>query len=381
MAKRRIRAAELAGLAALGAFGYNFFGPGRDKKAGERRADVEYRGTDRPPAESVAAPASPAVSTAPQAQRPVASVDDGDIGRFADVGSNFNETGQPYNPVGSSAAGDAAPAVTYRPRPRPFFVNDDSQRRANAAADAMYENRAPAGGRTSVDPTNLEGYGVNEVGRGRAPVSRVNASARQYNQDSQGNRAGTQADGGPPITEEMRRNPVARIPTGGTSTVEGGKQINSSELKRNLGNLLAAPVPGVMPFGRMLRGATTGRAATTGREVGFVNETPVTYLGKSGARPVRGPERLEGGRASQPRLTDDKASRAAIEAERRKRLGFERKKSEALDESDWTGGAGAYGAKKGGAIKAKKMASGGMSSASKRADGIASKGKTKCKMY
>jgi hypothetical protein len=39
--------------------------------------------------------------------------------------------------------------------------------------------------------------------------------------------------------------------------------------------------------------------------------------------------------------------------------------------------------KKGGAIKAKpkKMASGGMSSASKRADGIASKGKTKCKMY
>jgi hypothetical protein len=39
--------------------------------------------------------------------------------------------------------------------------------------------------------------------------------------------------------------------------------------------------------------------------------------------------------------------------------------------------------KKGGAVKAKpkKMASGGMSSASKRGDGIASKGKTKCKMY
>jgi hypothetical protein len=41
------------------------------------------------------------------------------------------------------------------------------------------------------------------------------------------------------------------------------------------------------------------------------------------------------------------------------------------------------GYKKGGAVKAKpkKMASGGVSSASKRADGIASKGKTKCKMY
>lgn len=39
------------------------------------------------------------------------------------------------------------------------------------------------------------------------------------------------------------------------------------------------------------------------------------------------------------------------------------------------------GFKKGGAVKVKKMASGGMTSASKRADGIATKGKTKCKMY
>jgi hypothetical protein len=37
--------------------------------------------------------------------------------------------------------------------------------------------------------------------------------------------------------------------------------------------------------------------------------------------------------------------------------------------------------KKGGSVKTKKMASGGMTSASKRGDGIASKGKTKCKMY
>ena len=37
--------------------------------------------------------------------------------------------------------------------------------------------------------------------------------------------------------------------------------------------------------------------------------------------------------------------------------------------------------KKGGAVKVKKMASGGVTSASKRADGIASRGKTKCKMY
>lgn len=56
----------------------------------------------------------------------------------------------------------------------------------------------------------------------------------------------------------------------------------------------------------------------------------------------------------------------------------------ALSEMDTTGGAIGY--KRGGKAKAKpakKMASGGMakSSASKRADGIATKGKTKCKMY
>ena len=43
--------------------------------------------------------------------------------------------------------------------------------------------------------------------------------------------------------------------------------------------------------------------------------------------------------------------------------------------------AGMPGFKKGGAVKAKKMANGGVTSASKRADGIASRGKTKCKMY
>ena len=37
--------------------------------------------------------------------------------------------------------------------------------------------------------------------------------------------------------------------------------------------------------------------------------------------------------------------------------------------------------KKGGRVKTKKMASGGVSSASKRADGIATRGKTKYKIY
>jgi len=54
-----------------------------------------------------------------------------------------------------------------------------------------------------------------------------------------------------------------------------------------------------------------------------------------------------------------------------------------LDEADTTGGASSFGYRKGGAVK--KMAKGGMTSgpmsnASRRADGIASKGKTRCKI-
>jgi hypothetical protein len=219
----------------------------------------------------------------------------------------------------------------------------------------------------------------------------------------------------------MRQNPVARIPTGGTSTVEGGNQINSSELKRNWGNLLAAPVPGIMPFGRMLRGATTGRAATTGREVGFLNETPVTYLGTSSRATRSGPTAaIEGGSAARAALN---APQSQLNAPAR-RLGAPNQRlsgpsatslkeaeraarAEKLREQVLKENAAAYGLnpnapgyeaamralrknlggddftlkKKGGAVKAKKMASGGMSSASKRGDGIASKGKTKCKMY
>ena len=56
---------------------------------------------------------------------------------------------------------------------------------------------------------------------------------------------------------------------------------------------------------------------------------------------------------------------------------FVKKPNKGLDESDTTGGAIGY--KRGG--KTKKYASGGMvSSASKRADGIATKGKTRCKI-
>ena len=73
------------------------------------------------------------------------------------------------------------------------------------------------------------------------------------------------------------------------------------------------------------------------------------------------------------------SQRAAREAERRAETA--RENAARYNTEGPIGGEGFIMRKKGGAVKAKKMASGGMTSASKRADGIASRGKTKCKMY
>jgi hypothetical protein len=219
----------------------------------------------------------------------------------------------------------------------------------------MYENRASAGRRTSVDPTTLEGYGVNEVGRGRAPVSRVNASARQYNQDSQGNRAGTQADGGPPITEEMRRNPVARIPGQSARAPEDGRRVTGSETSRNIANALGAMGPTRLAgFGNAAVEAATARGALQRAAAARAERTEAARRGQTPTN-----------------LTSTKSSSTARTNEASKRT---RKFDEDSENIEF---------KHGGKTKAmpKKMSSGGMLSASKRADGIASKGKTKCKMY
>jgi hypothetical protein len=61
----------------------------------------------------------------------------------------------------------------------------------------------------------------------------------------------------------------------------------------------------------------------------------------------------------------------------------EREREKVVNPLAWAAGPKRFSEfKKGGVVKAKKMASGGAtSSASKRGDGIATKGKTKCKMY
>lgn len=333
MAKRRIRAAELAGLAALGAFGYNFFGPGRDRKPGEGRADVEYRGTDRPPTESVAA--APAASTTAAGYTGGSGY--ADLGGYQDMApGDFSDDREPGGSTYRPPA--AAPAATRSLAPSAPAAGSRPRSVAPAA-----NGRAPINNREQVFDAPMR------------PIARANPSARQYNQDSQGNRAGTQADSGPPITEEMRRNPVARIPGQRSQAPEGGSRVTGSETSRNIANALGAMGP--------TRLAGFGNAAIEG----------ATARGALQRAAAARTERTEAARRGQTptNLTSTKSRSTARTNEASKRT---RKFDEDSENVEF---------KHGGKTKAmpKKMASGGMSSASKRADGIASKGKTKCKMY
>lgn len=176
------------------------------------------------------------------------------------------------------------------------------------------------------------------------------------------------------------------------------------------------PFPGLGRLRRGVQGAQVASRALTTRQPSIQE---LTFLGASGAREMTPRALLEGGRQALPASTAA-AERAALSAPaqriagptRAEMLAAERAAREAARREEMLReNAAAYGLnpnapgyeaamralrenlgggaftvkKKGGRIKAKKMASGGLtskvSSASKRADGIATRGKTKCKVY
>jgi hypothetical protein len=196
----------------------------------------------------------------------------------------------------------------------------------------------------------------------------------------------------------MNTGSVRDIPTGGPAGYSGvrGEKIDSTETGRNVGNALAAAGPGrlsgVGMIGYEMRNADAIRKAAMAKEVPIREAVtnPLSWMagpknvGKfSGEVPSAGREAVTNpmawmagpkGMAQMNEAAPSMTTRAR-EAAEAVAARFRRKP---LSEADTTGGAIGY--KKGGAVK-KKMASGGMSSsASKRADGIASKGKTRGKI-
>ncbi len=354
MAKRRIRAAELAGLAALGAFGYNFFGPGRDRKPGERPASevpVDYRGTDRPPAEArvpVDMPYPEAdMAQGARVQRPAASFDDGDISRFADVGTNLNEYGDVYYPGGSPGSAGAAPVVMGGP--------------AAAAAPVVTRGLSPAAGTVRAAPAVVRGMG--DPGYTQADIDayrrRVPNVARQEAMRGHGlGRVDVDPRSRPvvPRSRPMTREElINQIPTGANTTGAGGRQVTGNEFSRNMANILAAFGPTRLAgFGNAAVEAATARGALQRASAAQAARTDAARRGQT-------PTNLKSTKSTSTARANEASKRTKKFDEEEANVEFKR------------GGTTS--------AKPKKMASGGMSSASKRGDGIASKGKTKCKMY
>jgi len=183
-----------------------------------------------------------------------------------------------------------------------------------------------------------------------------------------------------PSRKLSRDEMISSIPTD-KNTVEGGDRISGNEFTRNVGNTMnaLAGVTGAGAANPAIRSAMNaglyGRRSTqAGREAIANNPT----------RQLTGPSKAD-------LMARDRASRAA---ERQTEMLRENARRSGLDpdninadvanaiRQNMGGKDFSLGMKRGGAVK--KMAKGGVtksSSASSRADGIASKGKTKGKIY
>ena len=178
---------------------------------------------------------------------------------------------------------------------------------------------------------------------------------------------------------------ASQIP-GQSAKAPQGEKIDSSETSRNIENAMLATgaggvgLAGLYKLGKMMKG---GREAA-GKVAPYLKE-----LGTSAPKKLlQGPRKASKSadvtdvvpKSTSYRSLTGSAREDARANEAREKLrnsSFIKKPKKPLDESDTSGGA--VGFKRGG--KMKKYASGGMvSSASRRADGIATKGKTNCKM-
>jgi len=288
-------------------------------------------GRGRAAAPAPAAPAAPAIPAAPAASsRPLSDDMYSDYGPSA--GRSSSETITPTRPMATKPVVPAKPAAT----PVPPLRNTGPDR-------SSLINKPPA----YAGP--LRGM------RSDAGASKPAASA------------------------------ASQIP-GQSAKAPQGEKIDSSETSRNIENAMLATgaggvgLAGLYKLGKMMKG---GREAA-GKVAPYLKE-----LGTSAPKKLlEGPRKASKSsdvtdvvpKSTSYRSLTGKAREDARANEARDKLmksDFVKKPKKGLDESDTTGGAIGY--KRGG--KTKNYASGGMvSSASRRADGIATKGKTRCKI-
>lgn len=159
-----------------------------------------------------------------------------------------------------------------------------------------------------------------------------------------------------PTRPQTREEAIAQIPGQRASSVpsdtDPSLREDSTELGRNVRNTLAALTPLGGGFGKV--GAELATAKGAAERAAKSRE-----LAQEAIRTQK-PTKLTSTKSTAPGRTSE-ATKSRVKKFNEEEAGVE--------------------FKRGGSAKVKKMASGGFTSASKRADGIASRGKTKCKMY
>lgn len=320
---------NLAALAAIGALGYKF-AKDRDKKHDPNAVIVEDRSTRSADARRQAAAAEPAaqsqtatvaaptLTTASSGSRITDAIREAAAAEGAKVsaGELAGQSGPAIKPVDAKA-----PVAAGGYRPRPAFVNDNTQRNANAAADAMFENRASAAAaprRSSDDQKSVFDPGQ-DIGPNISGLVARNTGVNLNNPADAGRSSGV----GGATAEDMEREQEYR------------------RMRRKAQDLSSSGIP--------FKDQTNQSA----RIYRMTNTRPST---------------IQGGRGT---ATGMKAG--DIEAWKRQQEDLKKRGR----------GYNTTRLAKGGEVKAKakKMSSGGGISASKRADGIAVRGKTKCKIY
>jgi hypothetical protein len=358
MAKRRIRAAELAGLAALGAFGYNFFGPGRDRKPGERPASevpVEDRGRN----------AIPIREREVESDMPFPEMDMAQGARIRRPAVSDAQQAAAIREGQNVSAGELA-ALAAEQNAMLRGYDEMYANRAQRAAQAAAAQAAPGAGAAAAPAAGIRSL-IND--REHVFDAPMRPAARRAVINDRENVFDPRAAG--PLTREEA---ISSIPGQSARAPQGGERVSGNQFTRNVGNILNAPVPAFIPVGRAVRGGTVLRQAPDA-----VPALPAPQARLAG--PSKGVLKEAERTARQERLRDqvrrENAANYGLDPNAPGYAAAVRALTRELGGKDFTL------KKKGGAVKAKpqKMASGGMSSASKRGDGIATKGKTKCKMY
>jgi hypothetical protein len=341
----------------------------------------------------------------------------GALGYMLSKGNKAAPTGGGSMPAAAAAAPTEAASeedpmeAANRRVERTLIPNQRGE--AGTSETVFPSNKRPSATTAPSAATGLKNPGTgNQRGPTAAELEAYAASRRGGSGGGRGPRAGEAeayaANRNVNYGNEGRSRPTAvntgsvrDIPTGGPAGYSGvrGEKIDSSELGRNVSNTLAAMGPGKLSgvgmVGHELRNADRIRKATMAGEVPAAGREAVTnplawmagpgnktkFAGdveSAGREAVTNPMAWMAGPKGMAQMNEAGPSMTTKAKETAEAVAA-RLRKKALSEADTTGGAIGY--KRGGAVK-KKMASGGMaSSASKRADGIATKGKTRGKMY